>query len=402
MDSSVVPRFAGMLFVIALASPAAAGPERPGAAPSPLGTGGVTKPPPRTAPPIHEEPAPALPTDRGPITTPTFTLSAAQPYAQGRAWLQVYAFQTWTFFKDSYHMTVGGEDGNLASVLVMLDRSLRASSLFTACHVTNADETRAASIVTDTGVEPVKPLTARWLLGTAVIWNPSATTSSNVFVDRCEVTGYGTGTPPQPGPVPADVANARLSGARIARQVVTSRSTVPPPPVEGGVPAASGVTLSARRPARDGARLEVLVIGDTRLGVGAEVRMFGLEDAYTISGVAMEGRDDSNMRMSVDVAVKVARVPRTTATVSCSLTNLTDRATSFAGNAFAPHQSRWVDMRTEAGDGADDVFRLRDLGFWSSVALHECRVLRRASVATSPGSIGPSAAGAGGLVPPRP
>lgn len=257
------------------------------------------------------------------------------------------------------------------------------------CHVTNDDVAADALIIGDTGTERIPPRTARWLKGTSVIWNTTPTRSTNLFVDRCEVTGFGTGALPT-APVPAEVAQARLAGARVGAQIVAAKAGAVSPPLPGG-PVASDIVLSAQKPKHGGSALAVNVFSFG--GIASELMVMVPENVYAIGATPPDGSDGSNMNSAVDVRVEVARTPSKTASVSCSMTNASDRAATFSGTTIAPHATLWLDMQSGGTVGQDDVFVLRDPNFWSSIAINECRVRMQASVATSPGSIGPAAGG---------
>lgn len=375
---------------------ALAGPDRPGTAPPPL-HGRATTPP--STSPIADEAPPQLPTDRGPITTPTFTLSADRPVAPGRAWLRFYAFRTWAKAGSLYQVVSNGGGGNGASVLVMLEPALRGRA-FVSCHVTNEDTTRDAAIVTDTGVEKIAPRSARWLKGSSVIWHPSGTTSTNVAVDRCQVTGYAA-APPAQAPVPAEVARARLRGARIGNLLAGSKTPAAPPPLANG-PITSSVVLSAQQPIDRGASLSFGVVSSGGpVGTGAELTAFTNDNAYTANFIVPDGLDGSNVSIVVEIRVKVAKVPMQTASVTCSIANLGDKPATFSGNALPAHVTRWIDMTPNGANGQDDEFLLQDAAFGGAIAVHECRVRMQSSAVVSPGPIGPAAAGPGlGAAPP--
>lgn len=378
-----------LLAIFSTDAGAVAGPDRPGAAPPPV-NGGATTGRPR----VTEEALPALPTDRGPITTPTFTLTPEQPVAAGRAWLRFYTFRTWARVSSMYTVVSNGGGGNMASVLVMLEPPLRDRA-FVVCHVTNFDTAHDAVITTDAKPQRIPPMTARWLATSSVIWQPSLTHGAKVEVDQCQVTGYGT-PPSSPPPVSADVAQARLRGARIAKLLNDPRSPGAPPPLPNGP--VTSIVLSAQRPTNAGASMDVTVMSlGGAIGTGAEATVFTNENAYTATLITPEGLDASNLTASIGVSVKVTRVASRTASVTCSITNLSDQTATFFGASLPARATRWVDMKPAGPAGDDDEFLLQQSSFVGGIAVNECRVRIQA---TSPIATSPGVAGNGVTLPP--
>lgn len=332
-------------------------------------------------PPITEEPPPTLPTDAGPITTPTFTLSAERPIAPGRAVLQF----------SGHHATVSaGTRYLMASVpltsvaYTQVFTAINAKTVFVACRVLNED-TREATVATETGEVRIPARTARWVKGTIILVSHKTTpTTARVSVDRCEVTGLGAGAaPPAPPQVPPEVAHARRGVGRLGKALRAVSVAPAPAPLPSG-PVASGITLSAQQPTQAGATLTVASVvsqGDLQLFVAPD------QNAYFV-----EARFAERVVSTIIVRVTVPSAANKTHSVACDVANLGAAPASLSGITIAPGTSQWLDMK---GDGA--TFTLENTSFAGSIALRECRVQTQSSAATSPGAIGP-----GGVNPQRP